>query len=92
MRLYINFRQLNKITMWNRYPLSHIDDSFDQMQGAKVFSNIDLRSIYHQLRIKKFDISKTAFRTRYGHYNLLVMFLGLTNAPAAFMDFMNKVF
>ncbi|KAL0556455.1 hypothetical protein IC582_004969 [Cucumis melo] len=92
MRLCIDYRELNKVTVKNRYPLLRINDLFDQLQGATVFSKIDLGSGYHQLRIKDGDVPKTAFRFRYGHYEFIVMSFGLTNASAVFMDLMNRVF
>ncbi|GJZ47389.1 putative reverse transcriptase domain-containing protein [Tanacetum coccineum] len=90
-RMCIDYRELNKLTVKNHYPLLRIDDLFDQLQGSSVYSKIDLRSGYHQLRIKEEDIPIIAFRTRYGHFEFQVMQFGLTNAPAVFMDLMNRV-
>ncbi|GKC23768.1 putative reverse transcriptase domain-containing protein, partial [Tanacetum coccineum] len=87
----IDYRELNKLTVKNRYPLLRIDDLFDQLQGSSVYSKTELRSGYHQLRVQEEDISKTAFRTCYGHYEFQVIPFGLTNAPAVFMDLMNRV-
>ncbi|GKF30165.1 putative reverse transcriptase domain-containing protein [Tanacetum coccineum] len=90
-RMCIDYRELNKLTMKNRYPLPRIDDLFDQLQGSRVYSKIDLRSGYHQLRVQEEDIPKTTFRTRYSHYEFQVIPFGLTNAPAVFMDLINQV-
>ena len=92
LQLCVDYMQLNKMTVKNKYPLSRNDDVFDQLKGTSVFSKIDLRFGYHQLRIKDTNVHKTTFRTRYGHYEFLVMPFGLKNAPTAFLDFMNHVF
>ena len=92
LRMCIDYRGLNQVTIKNKYPLPHIEELFDQLRGAKVFSKLDLRQGYYQVRIRKEDVTKTAFNTRYGHYEWLVMSFGLKNAPAVFMDLMQRVF
>jgi hypothetical protein len=91
-RMCVDYRSLNDVTVKNKYLLPRIEDLFDQMRGARVFSKIDLRSGYHQMKIRPSDIPRTAFSTRYGLYEFTVMSFGLTNAPAYFMNLMNKVF
>ena len=91
LRLCFDYRQLNRVTIKNRYPLSKIDDLFDQLRGERVYSKIDLHTGYHQLRVREADIPKTAFRTRYGHFEFIVMPFRLTNAPTAFMDLIHRV-
>ena len=92
MRLCIDYRGLNDITIKNKYPLPHIDKLFDQLKGVVVFFKLDLRQGYYQLRIKEEDVSKIAFNSRYGHFEFLVIPFGLTNAPVAFMDLMHWIF
>ena len=91
LRLCIDYRHLNRVTIKNRYPLPRIDDLFDQLRGERVYSKIDLRIGYHQLRVRETDIPKTALRTRYGHFEFTVMPFGLMNVPAAFIDLMHRV-
>jgi hypothetical protein len=91
-RMCVDYRSLNNVTIKNKYPLYRIEDLFDQMRGVRVFSKIDLRSGYHQMKIRPSDIPKTSFSTQYGLYEFTVMSFGLTNAPAYFMNLMNKVF
>lgn len=92
LRLCINYRQVNKLTIKNKYPLPHIKDLFDRVQGAKIFSKIDLRSSHHEIRIKEEDIYKTTFHTCYDHYEFTVLLFGLTNAPTTFMSLMHGIF
>ena len=92
IRLCVDYRQLNKVTIKNKYPLPRIDDLMDQLVDARVFSKIDLRSGYHQIKVKDEDIQKTAFRMRYGHYEYSVIPFGVTNAPGVFMEYMNRIF
>ena len=92
LRLCIDYRQLNRVTVKNQYPLLMIDDLFDQLRGARVYSKIYLHTSYHQLRVRETDIPKTVFRTRYEHFEFTLVLFGLTNAPTAFMDLMHRVF
>ena len=92
LRLCIDYRKLNRVTVKNKHHFPRIDDLFDQLKGAKYFSKINLRTGYHQLRVREEDVPKISFRMRYGHYEFLVMPFELTSVPVAFMDLMNKIF
>ena len=92
VRLCIDYRHLNRVTIKNRFPLPRIDDLFDQLRGARVYSKIDLRTSYHRLRVKEADIPKMTFRMRYRHYEFIVMPFGLMNALTTFMDLMHRLF
>ena len=92
MRLCVDYRQLNKVTIKNKYPLPRIDDLMDHLVGARVFSKIDLRSGYHHIKVKDEDVQKMAFRMRYGHYEYSVMPFGVTNVSGVFMEYMNRIF
>ena len=92
LRLCIDYRQLNKVTIKNQYPLTRIDDLYDQLREARVYSKIDLCTGYHQLRVREADITKTMFRTQYGHFEFTMMPFRFTNSPTTFMDLMHKVF
>lgn len=92
MRLYVDYLQFNKVTIKNNYPLPKIEDLMDQLVGAYVFSNINLRSGFHQIRVKDEDIPKNTFRTRYGHYEYSVISFDVSNASGVFMEYMNRIF
>ena len=92
LRLCIDYRQFNRVTVKNKYPLPRIDDLFDQFRGSRFYSKIDLRTGCHQLRVRETDFPKIVFKTCYGHFEFTVMPFGLMNAPAAFMDLMHRVF
>lgn len=91
MRLCVNYRQLNKVTIKNKYSLTRIDNLMNYLAGAYVFNKIDLCSGYHQICVKFGDIMKTAFKTRYGHYEFSVMYFGVSNSPGVFMEYMNRI-